>query len=170
MKKQPNFNMVLFIFASIIYLVSSGCQQNQGDLPIETYELVNLAIAASCKDASLKVDAGHSSFNRDLGELSKELKKIEAKHQDVDWSFDFKIRPQFSFSAVDGQARTSFTANIPEGGYLVAKCKGYVFSFNEGAVGFIEGNVFVQEGTKLSINDLLYIFKKSVWVKVKSAT
>ncbi len=86
------------------------------------------------------------------------------KYSDVSFSIEMRAVT----SKLDASANT-----IDDTGYIKIKLEGslqYNLMFSGGTVGIRTGEVFVSDGTKLRVNNVLYIAKNNLWQKTTDKT
>ena len=147
-----------------------GGSNFNGDLAAEANDFVNMAIAVGCNEAYQKTPGMNYNNKNALANYTEDLSKLIARYQNSNWRFDFNFKPEVSFS-VDktGKMKTDFLAPITSGGYFIGKYdtgkNKYEIKFTDGKIGLLEGNVYIEENTKLSVNGTPYVFKNNTWIK-----
>lgn len=154
------------ITASILLI---GCGANKSDLSSETNDFVNMAIAKGCNEAFRNMD-GVSMYNKEaLSDYAEPLSKLFEQYQNINWTYNLKFKPEVSISVGDnGQAKYDLYTSISKNETFICSCGNgpnkYDIQFTEGKVGVVNGNIFIEENTKLKVNEMDYIYKNGSWI------
>jgi len=168
MKRLTAILCAIVIAASMF----TGCGGGNGSsgLTSEENDFVKAAIAIGCNDSYSNMSGISMSNKEAIKKYSQDLSPIVEKYIKLNWHFDIYIQSSVSFSAdKDGQLAVDFVASIPKDGFFLGRCtngdKVYEVKFTEGKVGLNSGNVYVEEGTRLLLNNVPFVYKDNSWEK-----
>jgi hypothetical protein len=160
----------VFVIATSVFTSCGGGKGNSGSLTSEENDIVKAAIAIGCCD-TYRGMSGVSMNNKEaIKKFSNDLSPIVAKYENLDWHLDITVQSEVSFSTdKKGELAVDYFAKIPNDGFFLCRFSNgnneTEVKFTAGKVGLNSGNVYIEEETKLLLNNSTYVYRNSRWVK-----
>lgn len=160
----------VFVFATCIFTGCGGGKGNSGSLTSEENDIIKAAIAIGCCDTYSGMSGVSMNNNEAIKKFSKDLSPIVAKYENFNWHLDITVQSEVSFSADEkGEIAIDYFAKIPKDGFFLCRFsngnKETEVKFTAGKVGLNSGNVYIEEGTRLLLNNQPFVYKGNSWKK-----